>query len=114
MEIKIENDIDPKEMAKLKDLIVSINGVFPNRVQLRNVLVIETDDATVYKLLKDYGVTRVTKPLQECPQCHKQVDLITKQGICRPCLMNNARSAAKTRLEKAVDADHPLMAVRVG
>ncbi len=114
MEIKIEKDADPKRLAKLKDLIETLNGVFPETVIVRDVMVIETKNQTIFKLLKDYGTAQANKPKYECPQCHKMVEIITKEGVCRPCLMNNARKRAEQRQVHEANVDNPISAVRVG
>ena len=117
MNIMISKNGDVKALAKVKDLLASLEDAFPGQITVQDVISIETSNKTIYQLLASYAnqVKIPPKDLKECPQCHRMVEFLAAQGICKPCLMHNAHQRAKEKREdELVDIDHPLNAVKVG
>jgi hypothetical protein len=114
MKVSINKNGNAKELTKVKDLLTMLEGVFPNQITQREVLEIETSNKIIYQLLN--SITKDTNAeMFECPRCHKMVNLITKKGICRPCLMNDANTnARKKRDAEFASIDNPIMASKIG
>ena len=124
MKIIIEKNGDVKSMAKLKDFVTVLADMFPGQIAMREVIQIETSNRTLCSLLKGYGKNpKTAAELVECPRCGKLVDVLARSGICKPCIMREARTkaqeeAAEGRRKRDADLldidNHPLSAVKVG
>ncbi len=113
MKVSINKNGNAKELAKVKDLLTTLEGVFPNQIKQREVLEIETSNKTIYQLLNSITKDSTVTDLVECPKCHNMVTLITKQGMCRVCLMADANHRVHMRAEKP-SADNPISGTQVG